>query len=97
CGKARLSEVAAQSNLSQRQFERQFKRWIGVPSKIYARLVRHEAAREALFHDPDSEMVTLAQNYGYSDQAHFIHEFKAFTARTPGQYAARVRETASRK
>ncbi|MEP7287687.1 MAG: helix-turn-helix domain-containing protein [Chloroflexota bacterium] len=96
-GQMRLSELAAESNLSQRQFERRFKHWMGISPKAYARLIRHEAAREALFHNPDTDLVTLAQEYGYSDQAHFTHEFKRFATQTPHQYAMHVRATAWRK
>ena len=96
CGKVRLSEVAAQSHLSQRQFERQFKYWMGVPPKTYARLIRHEATRDLLFRDPGCDMVMVAQDFGYSDQAHFIHDFKAFTARTPREYTAHIRSMTSR-
>jgi AraC-like DNA-binding protein len=38
-------------------------------------------------------MVELAQDLGYSDQAHFIHDFKAFTSYTPGQKAAQILTT----
>ena len=96
-GQLRLDDLAAQSNLSQRQFERRFKYWVGVSPKGYARLIRHEAAREWLFHNPNHDLVALAQNYGYTDQSHFTHEFTLFTGRTPSQYAAHVRATASRK
>jgi AraC-like DNA-binding protein len=93
CGNVGLNELSARSNLSPRQFERQFKYGTGVSPKSYARLIRHESVRNVLTRDPGHNMVVLAQDFGYTDQAHFIHDFKAFTGYTPGQYAAGVRES----
>jgi AraC-like DNA-binding protein len=91
CGKVGLNELAERSNLSPRQFERQFKYGTGVSPKTYARLIRHENVRNVLTTNPGQNMVALAQDFGYTDQAHFIHDFKTFTSYTPGQYAAGVR------
>jgi len=41
--------------------------------------------------DPDAGLTELAHECGYSDQAHFIKEFKAFTGKTPTQYARQMR------
>ena len=90
-GNVSLDDLALRSNLSPRQFERQFKHWTGVSPKTYARLIRHETARRLLTSDPNHSVVALAQDFGYTDQAHFIHDFKAFTSVTPGQYVARIR------
>ena len=90
-GNVSLDDLALRSNLSPRQFERQFKHWTGVSPKTYARLIRHETARRLLTSDPNHSVVALAQDFGYTDQAHFIHDFKTFTSVTPGQYVARIR------
>jgi AraC-like DNA-binding protein len=91
CGNVGLHELSTQSNLSPRQFERQFKYSTGVCPKTYARLIRHENARNILSSDPERNIAALAQDFGYTDQAHFIHDFKAFTSYTPGQYTAGIR------
>lgn len=94
-GQIDMPTLAANSHLSLRQFERQFKYHTGILPKAYVRLLRYENARHALFRNPDQDMVALAQDLGYYDQAHFIHEFKAFTTRTPGDYVAGVRSYAA--
>ncbi|MEO8610968.1 MAG: helix-turn-helix domain-containing protein [Chloroflexota bacterium] len=86
-GQVAIHELIGDSHLSPRQFERQFKYFTGMLPKSYARLVRHEAVRGSLLSDPNRSLVTLAQDFGYTDQAHFSHDFKTFTSYTPGQYA----------
>ena len=39
---------------------------------------------------PKANLTDLAYEFGYSDQAHFIHDFKAFTNKTPSEYAAEM-------
>lgn len=55
-----------------------------VNPKTFARLVRFEAVRD-VFYDPTQSMVDVANNYGYTDQSHFIYDFKAYVRCTPRQ------------
>ncbi len=41
--------------------------------------------------DPDTSLTDLAYDFGYTDQAHFIRDFKEFADRTPGAFAAEMR------
>ena len=87
-GQIRMTDLAAQSYLSASQFERRFKHYTAVSPKTYARIIRFEAVRAALILAPSSRLADLANEFGYSDQAHLTHEFKAFAASTPGDFAA---------
>lgn len=89
-GQIRMSELAACCHLSVSQFERRFRQLTGVSPKMFARLVRFEAVRNTLFCDPTRRPLDLVYEFGYTDQAHFIHDFKAFSDRTPGEYAASI-------
>jgi AraC-like DNA-binding protein len=89
-GHARMHDIALQCAISTSQFERHFKQLTGISPKTFARLVRFEAIRDSLTVTPESSLVDLAYRYGYTDQAHFIHDFKAFAGRTPGVFAAQV-------
>lgn len=93
-GQIRMSEIAAQCALSLSQFERQFKQFAGITPKGFARLVRFEAIRDSLAYAPATSLADLAYLYGYTDQAHFIHDFKTFAGHTPGQFAARSLQNA---
>jgi len=39
---------------------------------------------------PDVNLTDLAYEFGYTDQAHFIRDFKAFTNKSPGEFAAEM-------
>jgi AraC-like DNA-binding protein len=87
-GQIRMTDLAAQSYLSASQFERRFKHYTAVSPKTYARIVRFESVHAALIMNPSSRLADLANDCGYSDQAHLIREFKSFAYCTPGDFAA---------
>ena len=86
-GQFRVAELADYCNLSVRQLQRQFDETTGVSPKTLGRIIRFEAIRNRLMCDPNSNLTDLAYEFGYTDQAHFIKDFKTFTDRTPGEYA----------
>ena len=89
-GQLRIGDLAADSYLSVSQFERRFKHYTGVSAKTYARLVRFEAIRNYLWAYPTTRMADVVHEFGFTDQAHLIHEFKSLTATTPGEYSAYI-------
>ena len=91
-GQFRMAELADRCHVSARQLERQFNEATGVSPKTLARTIRFEAIRQRLMFEPDANLTELAYEFGYADQAHFIHDFKAFTNKTPSEYAAETLE-----
>ena len=91
-GKFRVSELADACNLSLRQLERQFDNTTGVSPKTLARMIRFEAVRNRLMFEPDASLTDLAYEFGYTDQAHLINDFKAFANKSPGRYAAEAQK-----
>jgi AraC-like DNA-binding protein len=89
-GQVGMAELATRTFLSSSQFERRFKRVTGVSPKTLARLIRFETIRNQLTMDPHASLSDLAYDFGYTDQAHLTHDFKAFADRTPGEFAASV-------
>lgn len=87
-GKFRVADLADYCNLSVRQIQRRFKDATNLPPKTLARRIRFEAIRNRLMFEPDTNLTDLAHEFGFTDQAHFIHDFKSFTNKTPGEYAA---------
>lgn len=95
-GNYRIEEVAEECRMSVRQLERGFQRDIGTTPKVFARTVRFEAARRRLMLDPETDLTRVAYEAGYADQSHFIHEFRTFSGRTPGEYAREMQCLQSR-
>jgi AraC-like DNA-binding protein len=87
-GKFRVADLADYCNLSVRQLQRRFEDAMNLPPKTLARTIRFEAIRNRLMFEPDANLTDLAHEFGFTDQAHFIRDFKTFTNKTPGQYAA---------
>jgi AraC-like DNA-binding protein len=69
---------------SQKHLTHQFKKYIGVSPKSLARLFRFQDVLHAIH--PNTNWVDIALACGYYDQAHFNHEFAAFTGLSPSQY-----------
>lgn len=77
-----VSDLAASACLGRKQFERSFRSQVGVNPKEYARIVRFQRAL-ALMRSGESGLGQIAFASGYSDQSHFIREFRKFSGRTP--------------
>ena len=41
--------------------------------------------------DPDQSLTDLAHEFGFTDQAHFIRDFRDLADRTPGEFACEMR------
>lgn len=91
-GQVSIPALAQEFAIGQRQLERLFQNQVGMPPKQYAQLVRVERARQALKNLGQHTGADLAAELGYSDQAHFIREFKSVTGITPVAYAKRRHE-----
>ncbi len=77
-----ISDLAAIACLGKKQFERSFRSQVGINPKEYARIVRFQRAL-ALMRSGESGLGQIAYACGYSDQSHFIREFRRFSGLTP--------------
>jgi AraC-like DNA-binding protein len=91
-GQFRVAELADRCHLSSRQLERQFDAATGVSPKTLARTIRFESIRTRLMFEPNANLTDLAYEFDYADQAHFIHDFKAFTSKTPSEFVAEMQK-----
>jgi AraC-like DNA-binding protein len=82
-GIARISDVASQSSLGLRQFERRFASEIGLSPKLYSRVARFQAVLDAKVNRQDIGWLNLAYDFGYFDQAHMIKDFQSLSGFTP--------------
>jgi len=86
-GQLGIYDLADQCYISPSQLQRQFKEYVGLSPKTYARIIRFEAVRDRLLTDPSYPTLDLVNEFGYADQAHFIRDFKTFTTQTPREFA----------
>lgn len=82
-GCIRIPELASSVGISQRQLEREFAARFGMTPKLYARLVRFQAALDRKARSATKSWTDVAHELGYHDQMHLIHDFEEFTADTP--------------
>ena len=82
--------MATDSGLSPRQFERRFLAQVGVPPKLYARIIRFNAALDDKLRCPSRAWSRIATDQDYYDQMHLVHDCRAFTGETPSRFLARL-------
>lgn len=82
-GNLSMEEAASLSCIGIRQFERLSKQRIGMPPKLYAKLVRFSKAYRIRENFSHLSWTHIAHHCGYFDQMHFIRDFKFFTGVTP--------------
>jgi AraC-like DNA-binding protein len=82
-GSVRVSEIAYQAGLGLRQFERRFHQEIGVSPKLYARIIRFEAALQRRAVLPTTSWTDIAHDLGYHDQMHMVHDFTRLSGASP--------------
>jgi AraC-like DNA-binding protein len=83
-GNLSVDEIASLACLSVRQFERVSKDRIGMPPKMFARLVRFSKAYRMRENSAQLSWTSIAHVCGYFDQMHFIRDFKEFAGVSPG-------------
>ena len=85
-GDLRIEELTRTLNMSRRELERKFNRYIGLSPKQLAKIFRLQFA---LQRQSKAELLThLALEAGYYDQAHFIREFSSIVNERPSDYFA---------
>ncbi|MFF7733245.1 helix-turn-helix domain-containing protein [Streptomyces sp. NPDC007984] len=85
-----VGEVTDRLGWTERRLARGCTEHLGLPPKRYARVRRFQRllGQVNAGHGPP-DWAFLAAHCGYHDQAHLIHEFRAFAGMTPTAYAPR--------
>ena len=85
----RVSEVCTRLGLLPKTLVRRFRRYVGLTPKRYARIGRLQRMLPAIARGSAIDWSDLAAGYGYTDQAHLIHDFRDLTGLTPTSYQPR--------
>jgi AraC-like DNA-binding protein len=87
-GNMSIKTLGETINLPYKQLERTFERFIGMPPKSFARIIRFKKLLQSIKRNPGDHTHRYL-DFGYYDQTHFIKEFKSFMGTTPAVYAGR--------
>jgi AraC-like DNA-binding protein len=85
---SKVSEVCGRIGLSSRRLIELFRREVGLTPKVFSRVRRFQHVLETVRLGKRVDWPRVALDCGYYDQAHFIHEFQAFSGLTPSEYVA---------
>lgn len=88
CGGAASSvaEVRNQVSMSAERFIEMFRKEVGLPPKLFARLARFGRVLQRIDTAADVDWADLAVSTGYFDQPHLIRDFRQFAGVTPSAY-----------
>ena len=87
-----VRNISKRFNTTERSLQRKFEERVGLSPKQFAKIVRFGRALKMLQTDCGLSLTEIAQDSGYFDQSHFIHDFKGFAAITPSDYRTELHE-----
>jgi len=83
CGRSPVNDICAYSSVSQRQMERLYRQYVGLPPKRVSSLIRYQNVWHEMISSPVFNIQDAVARYGYTDQAHLLKDFKRFHGITP--------------
>ena len=84
----RIAEVSCKTGFSSRRFIELFKQHVGMTPKLFCRVRRFQQVLRRITSGRPVNWSGIALDGGYFDQAHFIHDFRAFSGINPSKYLA---------
>ena len=93
-GNIQIQDIAESTGYTTRTIQRQFLADMGMSPKAFSRIIRCQSAVYDLNHSKDVTFADLAFDLGFSDQSHFLREFKKLVSVTPLDYLHRVKQEA---
>ena len=83
-----VTEVTGRIGMSPKRFIQLFQKEVGLTPKLFCRVRRFQKVLRAIGMGRRIEWADVALDCGYFDQAHFIHDFRAFSGLNPSTYVA---------
>ncbi len=79
-----VEKLAGIACLGMKQYSRLFREYVGIKPKEYGRIARFQRALR-MMQLGSRDYIGIAYANGYSDQSHFIRDFRQFSGMTPKQ------------
>lgn len=83
---SQISTFCRNNDISIRQLERNYARYVGISAKSFITLNRFQNSMNQLLFKDYSKLSDIAYSNGYFDHMHFIKEFKRFAGNTPKSF-----------
>ena len=84
-GAVKIQDLAGNSSLGLRQYDRRFVTEIGFSPKLFARMTRFQSALDAKRMAPGRSWLSIAHQMGYFDQMHMVRDFKSLAGKAPSE------------
>jgi AraC-like DNA-binding protein len=85
----RIGALAAELGISHKHFITEFRREVGLTPKLFCRIQRFQRTLVAAQAGAKVDWADVACRCGYFDQAHFVHDFQAFSGLKPSVFVER--------
>jgi len=85
---ATIASVSERIGLSPKRFIQVFRDETGFTPKVFCRIRRFQRALDRMGGGRNVDWASVALDSGYFDQAHFNHDFRAFSGLNPSSYLA---------
>ena len=90
-GLAKIAETAREIGLSERQFERNYRKASGLTPKQFARICRFRATAIDMVKNSANNWANRAADKGFTDQSHLNREFSKLTGNSPIEFSENVK------
>ena len=81
-----LKQMSDKIGFSQRTFIQRFSEAVGLTPKTFCRMHRFQRVLKLIHDAREVDWTDVSLSCGYFDQAHFIHDFRAFAGINPTTY-----------
>ena len=81
-----MEQIVDAFDVSTRKLQRLFNEYVGISPKWMIQRYRLQEAAQRLASATAVEWPAIALDLGYSDQAHYIREFKKLIGKSPAEY-----------
>lgn len=88
-GNLKIGDLLDKLCVSKSTLEKKFQEHVGLSPKILSNILRFNSLVYQQQREPAPSLTELSYNQGFFDQAHLVHNFKAFTGLTPGRFFRR--------
>jgi AraC-like DNA-binding protein len=85
-GAETFSRLADEVHVTQRTFQRMFKKYVGISPNEYRRICQFQQSFQQVRSGEFDRLSDVAIDNGFSDQSHFVRSFREFAHTTPGKY-----------